>query len=72
MMWWEKGADCDNELSLLSLGTAYMNGECGRPKNTFIAKVYMKGAAKHGNAEAIELLKVIRACAACGRPTIAP
>ncbi len=68
MMWWEKGADCDEKLSLLYLGTAYMDGTCGCPKNTFIAKVYMKGAAKQGNAEAIvELLKVIRACAAGGR-----
>mmetsp|Transcript_10244 Transcript_10244/g.25081 ORF Transcript_10244/g.25081 Transcript_10244/m.25081 type:complete len:226 (+) Transcript_10244:304-981(+) len=66
MMWWEKGADLNEKWSLLSLGTAYMNGTCGCPKNTFIAKIYMKGAAKQGNAEAIELLKVIRACAACG------
>jgi len=65
--WWYKGADHNDEMSLLELGTAYMNGTCGLPKNTVCGKIYMKGAAEHGNAEAIELLMVLRACVCCGR-----
>jgi TPR repeat protein len=49
------------------LGKAYTYGGCGCSKNLFCAKIYMKGAAKQGQPDAIELLKVIRACAACGR-----
>ena len=65
--WWYKGADHNDEGSLLSLGTAYMHGTCGLPQNTVCGKIYMKGAAEYGNAEAIELLKVLRACVCCGR-----
>jgi len=65
--WWYKGADCNDQMSLLMLGTAFMKGTCGLPQNTVCGKIYMKGAAEHGNPEAIKLLKVLRACVSCGR-----
>jgi hypothetical protein len=66
--WWEKAAVGDHLLSQLNLGRGYMHGECGLPKNAHCAKIYMMAAAKQGHAEAIEALKLLRACAACGTP----
>jgi len=67
VMWWEKGIEQGDHMCLLSLGTAYMHGTCGLAQSTVIAKIYMKGAAELGNTMAIERLKVLRACVACGR-----
>ena len=62
--WWEKGAVGGDAHS--SLGMGYMDGRFGLPKNTYCAKMYMMAAAAHGLAPAIEDLKELRACAACG------
>ena len=66
--WWKKAAAGDNALSQFNLGVAYTHGELGLPKNAHCAKIYMMAAAKQGYARAIEDLKLLRACAACGAP----
>ena len=45
-----------------------MHGKFGLPKNTHCAKIYMMAAAKQGHAQAVEDLKLLNACAACGSP----
>jgi hypothetical protein len=69
--WWEKGAVGGDAVSQFNLGRGYTHGEYGLPKNAHCAKIYMMAAADQeypGQAEAIELLKELRACAACGVP----
>jgi hypothetical protein len=66
--WWEKAAVGDDAFSQYNLGLSYMHGESGLPKNAHCAKIFMMAAAKHGYADAIENLKLLRACAACGAP----
>ena len=66
--WWKKGAVGDDVLSQYNLGVGYMHGEFGLPKNAHCAKIYMMAAAKQGDADAIDDLKKLRACVACGAP----
>ena len=65
---WEKAAVGDDRLSQFNLGHGYMHGEYGLPKDAHCAKIYMMAAAAQGNAKAIEALKLLNACAACGTP----
>jgi len=65
--WWEKSAVGDDVASQHNLGAAYMHGIT---KNAHCAKIYMMAAAKQAHARAIEDLKVLRACAACGTPDV--
>ena len=65
--WWEKAALHGNVMAQVWMGTCLMKGEYGVPKNVNLAKYFMKGAAAQGDAEAAAHLKVLRACAACGR-----
>jgi len=64
--WWEKGAVGDDDRSQYNLGLGYMQGSFGLPKNAHCAKIHMMAAAKQGDDRAIEDLKLLRACAACG------
>jgi hypothetical protein len=66
--WWKKAAVGDDAVSQFNEGVGYVHGQCGLPKNAHCAKIYMMAAAKQGHAEAIEDLKLLRACAACGTP----
>jgi len=66
--WWEKAAVGDDDHSHFNLGLGYMHGKFSLPKNAHCAKIYMMAADKQGNPEAIEALKLLRACAACGTP----
>jgi hypothetical protein len=66
--WWEKGAVKDDVNSQLNLGLGYMHGLYGLTKNAHCAKIYMMAAAAQGHAQAIEDLKILHACAACGAP----
>ena len=47
-----------------NLGLAYSRGGFGLPKNAHCAKIFMMAAAKQGDADAIEQLKLLRACTA--------
>jgi len=66
--WWEKAAVKDDVDSQYNLGQGYMHGTFGLTKNAHCAKIYMMAAAKQGYAMAIEDLKLLNACAACGAP----
>ena len=66
--WWKKAAVGGSIPSQYNLGLGYMDGTFGLTKNAHCAKIYMMAAAKQGHAEAIEDLKLLRACAACGAP----
>jgi hypothetical protein len=66
--WWKKGALGDDATSQYNLGVGYMHGTFGLPMNAHCAKICMMAAAKQGHAEAIEDLKLLHACAACGAP----
>jgi len=65
---WEKAAVGDDVFSQCNLGLGYMHGSVGLPKDAHCAKIYMMAAAKQGQAEAVEALKLLHACAACGAP----
>ena len=58
----------NDAVSQLNLGRGYTRGKYGLPKNEHCAKIYTMAAAKQGLAEAIEHLKLLHACAACGAP----
>ena len=49
-----------------NLGLGHMDGKYGLPKSTHCAKTFMMAAAAQGYPLAIEDLKELRACAACG------
>jgi len=66
--WWEKGAVGGDADSQHNLGRGYTYGRFGLPKDAHCAKIYMVAAAAQGHAEAIEALKLLHACAACGAP----
>jgi TPR repeat protein len=66
--WYEKAAVGGDAISQYGLGQGYMHGEYGLPKNAHCAKIYMMAAAKQGHAQAIDALKLLNACAACGTP----
>jgi hypothetical protein len=66
--WWKKGALRDDARSQFNLGLGYTHGTFGLTKNTHCAKIYMMAAAKQGHDRAIEELRELRACAACGGP----
>ena len=66
--WWEKAAVKSDAPSQYNLGVGYMDGTYGLTKNAHCAKIYMMAAAKQGYARAIEDLKLLQACAACGAP----
>ena len=69
--WWEKASVGGDAYSQLNLGRGYMHGSFGLSKNAHCAKIYMMAAADQdypSQAGAIELLKELRACAACGAP----
>ena len=65
---WEKAAVGDDAASQYNLGQGYMHGVFGLPKNAHCAKLFMMAATKNGCARAIEDLKLLNACAACGAP----
>ena len=66
--WWEKASVGDHAPSQCNLGLRYMHGTFGLTKNAHCAKIYMMAAAKQGYATAIDALKLLNACAACGTP----
>jgi len=66
--WWEKGAVGGDAWSQYNLGLGYAHGQFGLTKNAHCANIYMMAAANQGHARAIEDLKELRACAACGTP----
>ena len=68
---WEKAAVGGDAISQHALGLAYEHSWFGHPKNPHCAKIYMMAAAEHGLAPAIETLKLLNACAACGAPDAA-
>ena len=66
--WWEKAAVGGDVSSQCSLGLCHMLGKHGLSKNAVCAKIFMKAAAVRGDDLAIEALKDLNACAACGAP----
>jgi len=64
--WWEKAVVGGEVCSQYNLGLGYMHGRFGLPKNAHCAKIYMMAAAKQGHSDAVEELKLLHACAACG------
>jgi hypothetical protein len=50
------------------IALGYIHGLFSLPKNAHCAKIFMMAAAVHGHVEAIDDLKLLRACAACGAP----
>ena len=66
--WWEKAATAGDVCSQYALGRGYMHGTHGLPKYAPNAKIFMMAAADQGHAEAIEALKLLRACTSCGAP----
>jgi hypothetical protein len=69
--WWKKAAVGGDDASQYNLGQSYMHGGYGFTKNAHCAKIYMMAAAAQGHAKAIEELKLLHACAACGAPDAA-
>jgi TPR repeat protein len=65
---WEKGAVGDDVTSQYNLGLCYMDGNFGVTQNAHCANIYVMAAAKQGYARAVEVLKLLHACAACGTP----
>jgi len=58
--------------SQYNLGVSYMYGSSGLTKNAHCAKIYVMAAAKQGMIRAIEALKLLHACEACGAPRRPP
>jgi TPR repeat protein len=56
----QKAAALDNEIGQLNLGRMYLTGR-GTPQNLTKARLWLKLAARHGNADAKALLKEIGA-----------
>ena len=66
--WWEKAALGVDVPCQCSVCLGYLKGRFGLTKNAHCAKIYMMAAAAQGDARAIEDLKLLNACAACGAP----
>jgi hypothetical protein len=65
--WGRKAADQGNKQAQFFVGDMYARGAAGVKKDLPLGKTYLEFSAAQGDQAAVELLKQLRKCVACGK-----